>query len=78
MPDGNYINDYYQAHLVGLSFTPTWWMKRIAKELPARNKWKKRFETTADKFLSHALPLVFNGNYGDQWLATFAVYSLGK
>ncbi len=73
------INDYYQAHLIGLSFTRAWCMKGIAKELPTGHKWKKWFEATADKFLSNALPLVFNGNYGgDHWLATFAVYSLEK
>jgi hypothetical protein len=73
------INDYYQSHLIGLSFTRAWCMKRIAKELPEGHKWKNRFEKTANELLSNALPLVFKGNYGgDHWLATFAVYSLEK
>jgi hypothetical protein len=71
------INDYMQSHLIGLSFTRAWCMKGIAEALPANHKWKNRFESAADKFLTNALPLVFAGNYGgDHWLATFAVYAL--
>ena len=31
------INDYFQAHLIGLSFTRAWCMKSIAKQLPRRS-----------------------------------------
>ena len=71
------INDYQTVHLVGLSFTRAWCMKGIANALPARHLLKKQFRTTANRFLSNALPLVFQGNYGgDHWLGSFAVYAL--
>lgn len=73
------INDYQGVHLVGLSFTRAWCMRGIANDLPNQHKLKKRFQTTSNKFLTNALPLVFAGNYGgDHWLASFAVYALEK
>ncbi len=71
------LSDYQTVHLVGLSFSKAWCMKGIAKSLPKNHKLKNGFETTADHFLSNALPLLFAGNYGgDHWLASFAVYAL--
>ena len=71
------INDYQTVHLVGLSFTRAWCMKGIANTLPENHKWKHHFNRTSEKFLSNAIPLVFQGNYGgDHWLASFAVYAL--
>lgn len=73
------LSDYQTVHLVGLSFTRAWCMKGIAGQLPQNHPLKTRFETTANHFLSNALPLVFKGNYGgDHWLASFAVYALAK
>lgn len=71
------LSDYQTVHLVGLSFNRAWDMKGIARALPKNHKLKKDFEHTADKFISNALPLLFQGNYGgDHWLASFAVYSM--
>ena len=71
------INDYQTVHLVGLSFTRAWCMKGIANKLPANHPLKQQLKTTANRFLSNALPLVFQGNYGgDHWLGSFAVYAL--
>lgn len=77
MPVISDINDYQTVHLVGLSLTRAWCMKGVAAALPANHKLRKRFTASADRFLAHALPLVFQGNYGgDHWLASFAVYAL--
>ncbi|WP_294322276.1 DUF2891 domain-containing protein [uncultured Chryseobacterium sp.] len=71
------LSDYQTVHLVGLSFSKAWCMKGIAKSLPDKHSLKKEFRKTADVFLSNALPLLFQGNYGgDHWLASFAVYAL--
>jgi hypothetical protein len=71
------INDYQTVHLVGLSFTRAWCMKGIANKLPANHPLKQQLKITANRFLSNALPLVFQGNYGgDHWLGSFAVYAL--
>ena len=73
------INDFQTVHLVGLSFTRAWTMKGISKSLPNNHPLKKQFATTSDKFLTNALPLLFQGNYGgDHWLASFAVYALSE
>lgn len=77
MPVVSDLNDFQTVHLVGLSFSRAWTMKGIAKSLPHNHRLKKQFETTADRFLQNALPLLFKGNYGgDHWLASFAVYAL--
>lgn len=71
------LSDYQTVHLVGLSFSKAWCMKGIAKSLPDRHPLKKDFQKSADIFLSNALPLLFQGNYGgDHWLASFAIYAL--
>lgn len=71
------LNDYQTVHLVGLSFSKTWAMKKIAKALPEQHPLKNIFSKRADEFLSKALPLLFQSNYGgDHWLASFAVYAL--
>jgi len=79
MPVVSDLSDYQTVHLVGLSFTRAWCMKGVAQQLPKHHPLKLRFETTANHFLSNALPLIFKGNYGgDHWLASFAVYALAK
>ena len=73
------INDFQTVHLVGLSFSRAWCMKNIARKLLENHRLKKQFDETSNKFLNHALPLLFQGNYGgDHWLASFAVYALDQ
>ena len=71
------LDDYQTVHLVGLSFSRAWCMKGIAKSLSEGHPLKLHFEETAQKLLDHALPLVFDGNYGgEHWLASFALMAL--
>lgn len=71
------INDFQTVHLVGLSFSRAWTMKGVAKSLPGNHPMTVQFSKTSDLFLTNALPLLFQGNYGgDHWLASFAVYAL--
>lgn len=71
------LSDYQTVHLVGLSFSRAWCMKGIAKSLSEGHPLKPHFEQTAQKLLSNALPLVFDGNYGgEHWLASFALMAL--
>ena len=73
------INDFQTVHLFGLSFTRAWTMKGISKALPQNHRLKKQFNETSAQFLTNALPLLFQGNYGgDHWLASFAVYALSE
>lgn len=79
MPVVSDLGDYQTVHLVGLSFTRAWCMKGVSSQLPKDHPLKNHFETTADHFLTNALPLIFKGNYGgDHWLASFAIYALTK
>ncbi|MFC4163234.1 DUF2891 domain-containing protein [Epilithonimonas zeae] len=71
------VNDYQTVHLVGLSFSKAWAMKKIINALPEKNSIRKQFEVTREKFIENSLPIIFQGNYGgDHWLASFAVYAL--
>ena len=71
------INDYQTVHLVGLSFSKAWAMKNIANALPQNDPLKNNFEVIREKFITNALPVIFQGNYGgDHWLASFAVYAM--
>ncbi len=71
------LNDYQTVHLVGLSFSRAWCMKRIAKHLPDNHKYQQLFEEQANNFINNAFPLMFDSNYGgSHWLATFALYAL--
>lgn len=71
------ITDYQIVHLIGLSFSKAWCMKRIANDLPKKHPLKKRFAETSDHLLNSALPYVFEGNYGgEHWLASFALMAL--
>lgn len=71
------LSDYQTVHLVGLSFSKAWCLKGISKALPKGDPRKAQFEQKADQFVSNALPLLFQGNYGgDHWLASFAVLAL--
>ena len=73
------INDYQTVHLVGLSFSKAWAMQRVSEALPNHHPLKKKFELTRGKFITNALPIIFQGNYGgDHWLASFAVYAMTK
>lgn len=72
-------NDYQTVHLDGLAFSRAWCMKDIAKILSKHQQTKTKFEQTAQRYLDHTLPLVFNGGYGgEHWLASFAVYALDR
>ena len=71
--------DYQIVHMDGLYFTRAWCMKGIAANLPKGHRWKALFEETSATMLSLALPNISTENYGGgHWLASFAVYALGK
>jgi len=79
MPIVSDRNDYQTVHLDGLSFSRAWAMKGIAHKLPSSHKYKKLFQNVANQFLDKTLPHIFNGGYGgEHWLASFAVYAMGK
>lgn len=72
-------DDYQIVHLDGLSFSRAWCMKGIAAHLQEGHAFKAIFETTADRFIREALPAIFESNYGGgHWLASFAVYAMGR
>ncbi len=51
------VKDYQIVHLVGLSFSKSWCMKRISKALP-KNHPLKKFKVASKELLSNGLPLI--------------------
>lgn len=69
--------DLQIVHLDGLSFSRSWCMSGIAKQLPANDKRKSLLIQSAVKHLKESLSNIASGNYGgEHWLASFAVYSI--
>lgn len=73
------IEDYKTVHLVGLSFSKAWCMKRISLKLEKKNPTRKMLKEASTHLIKNGLPLLFEGNYGGgHWLASFALYSLAS
>ncbi|MCU7573923.1 DUF2891 domain-containing protein [Riemerella anatipestifer] len=71
------VKDYQIVHLVGLSFSKSWCMKRISKALPKNHPLKEKFKVASKELLSNGLPLIFESDYGgDHWLASFALMAM--
>ncbi|AFR36074.1 DUF2891 domain-containing protein [Riemerella anatipestifer] len=71
------MKDYQIVHLVGLSFSKSWCMKRISKALPKNHPLKEKFKVASKELLSNGLPLIFESDYGgDHWLASFALMAM--
>lgn len=69
--------DMQIVHLDGLSFSRSWCMSGIAKQLPANDKRRSLLVNSAVKHLKESLSSVASGNYGgEHWLASFAVYAI--
>lgn len=70
-------NDLTIVHLDGLSFSRSWCMQGIARQLPDTDTRKKMLQRSAIAHLNASLPHIASGSYGgEHWLASFAVYAL--
>lgn len=70
------LSDYTIVHLVGLSFTRSWCMARIAGYLPTKHPLRQRLSRTARTMYQQGMGQIFQSNYGgDHWLASFARYA---
>lgn len=69
--------DLQIVHLDGLSFSRSWCMSGIARQLPKNDKRKSLLLNSSLKHLQESLSNVASGNYGgEHWLASFAVYAI--
>ncbi|MEZ4772613.1 MAG: DUF2891 domain-containing protein [Bacteroidia bacterium] len=67
------------VHLDGLNLSRGWCMEGIASVLPKGDPMQQLLKETARKHIAATVPHIASGDYaGEHWLASFAVYALGK
>jgi hypothetical protein len=72
-------SDGQVAHLDGLNLSRAWCMASIARALPDGHPWQVALEMAANDHAEAGLAAVASGHYeGEHWLASFAVYMLGR
>jgi hypothetical protein len=77
LPQVSDRTDLQIVHLDGLSFSRSWCMSNIAKQLPNIDPRRKILLASSIKHLNQSISSVVSGNYGgEHWLASFAVLAI--